>query len=456
MRGTARKLSIAAGLLTGLALVTSGTALGAATGTFSPTGAMYAAREDAAAAPLPDGQALVAGGYTATFTNSALTFDPAGNFSLAYLMGTVREAPAAASLPDGRVLVAGGTSNGSTGMQSAEFFDPATNSFSPVPANMGTPRYGAAAAPLPDGRVLIAGGYDGSHYLQSAEVYNPTSGLFSATGIDVMSQARSGAAAAQLPDGRVLVAGGSDGSTNLPTAEIFDPKTNSFILVPNPMTDRRVSAGAAPLPDGRVLIVGGVDNSGQLASAETFDPATGTFSSAGIGNLSIKRGSPAVAALADGRVLVAGGFNYDHVPFEVASAELFSLAKPSNALSFSVKGKSLVLDAPVAGTVSVAAATGRAGGAAQTAKKKVRAAPSEALERRRRTGPDHRPAETGRLRKEEAQSEWQGQPARDDHLHTEGRGMRRPLQTVLLGPVRRHSDRDAQGQGEAQEIAREP
>ncbi len=375
MRGTAWKLSIAAGLLSGIALVTSGAALGAATGAFSPTGAMYAARTDAAAAPLPDGQALVAGGYTAAFTNSALTFDPAGTFSLAYLMGTVREAPAAASLPDGRVLVAGGTSNGSTGMQSAEFFDPSTNSFSPVPANMGTPRFGAAAAPLPDGRVLIAGGYDGSHYLQSAEVYNPTSGLFSATGIDVMSQARSGAAAAPLPDGRVLIVGGSDGSTNLPTAEIFDPKTNSFILVPNPMTDRRAGAGAAPLPDGRVLIVGGVDNSGQLASAETFDPATGTFSSAGIGNLSIKRGSPAVAALADGRVLVAGGFNYDQVPFEVASAELFSLAKPSNALSFSVKGKSLLLDAQVPGTVSVAAATGKAGSASQTAKEKVRGLP---------------------------------------------------------------------------------
>ena len=116
----------------------------------------------------------------------------------------------------------------------------------------------------------------------------------------------------------------------------------------------------APLPDGRVLIVGGVDNSGQPASAETFDPATGTFSSAGIGNLSIKRGSPAVAALADGRVVVAGGFNYDQVPFEVASAERPSPWRSRRTpLSFSVKGKSLVLDAQVPGTVSVAAAKGR-------------------------------------------------------------------------------------------------
>ncbi len=93
-----------------------------------------------------------------------------GSFSPTGSMGVKRNGPAAAPLPDGRVLIAGGNDGGANYLQSAEIYDPATGSFSPA-ASMGAKRQNPAAAPLPDGRVLIAGGFDGANYLQSAELF---------------------------------------------------------------------------------------------------------------------------------------------------------------------------------------------------------------------------------------------------------------------------------------------
>ena len=126
------------------------------------------------------------------------------------------------------MLVAGGF-DGFIDLSSAEAYDPATNAWAPV-GSMGTARFEAAAAPLPDGRVLVAGGnyYDGAtHYLRSAETYDPATNPFSSAGIGAMGTARKGPGAAPLPDGRVLVAGGYDGPSFLSGAEIF-AATNSF------------------------------------------------------------------------------------------------------------------------------------------------------------------------------------------------------------------------------------
>ena len=89
--------------------------------------------------------------------------------------------------------------------------------------SMTTSRGGSVAAPLPDGRVLIAGGHSGSSYVDSAEIFNPATGTFSSTGLGTMTTARFGAAAAPLPDGRVLTAGGYNGSSYVNSAEVFVP-----------------------------------------------------------------------------------------------------------------------------------------------------------------------------------------------------------------------------------------
>jgi Ca2+-binding RTX toxin-like protein len=162
---------------------------------------------------------------------------------------------------------------------------------------------------------------------QSAIATGP--GYFSPTGS--MSVGRASSAMAPLPDGRVLVVGGTnfDGGTSateLSSAEIFDPATNSFSSAGiGSMTVPRVGAVAAALPDGRVLVAGGYDHDGILSSAEVFDPATNSFSSAGIGSMSVPRTGAVAAPLPDGRVLVAGGnFNPDRLyPCPLSSAEVF-------------------------------------------------------------------------------------------------------------------------------------
>jgi Ca2+-binding RTX toxin-like protein len=320
-------------LLSLLVLGLAPQASAAGPGFFSPTGSMSVPRDGSVAAPLPDGRVLVAGGVyldgssipaPATsfhYLSSAEIYNPAtGTFSSAGVgsMSARRAGAAAAPLPDGRVLVAGGFDLDVGQLSSAEVFNPATNSFSSAGiGSMSVRRVGAAAAPLPDGRVLVAGGSysDGSgaasstHDLSSVEVFDPATNTFSSAGIGSMTVPRVGAAAAPLADGRVLVAGGAYntgsrfGPFTLLSAEVFNPATNSFS-----------SAGigsmsvwhdvAAPLRNGRVLVAGGGDDG--TTSAEIFDPATGTFSS-GIGSMSVPRVGAAAAPLPDGRVLVAGG-----------------------------------------------------------------------------------------------------------------------------------------------------
>jgi Kelch motif len=322
---------------------------------------MTQGRAGAAAASLPNGQVLVAGGveyggpadcggcmYPPQIVDTLQTaeiFNPAkGFFSRTGSMTVPRSGAIAAPLPGGRVLVAGGF-NGSNYLTTAEVFDPATHSFSPT-GSMNVARAGAAAAPLPNGRVLVAGdqNYDGSNYvsLDSAEIFDPDTGTFSLTN-SRMTIPRFGAAAAPLPNGRVLVAG----DVYFPfqnTAEVFDPATGSF----SPTGSMTYSGGiAAPLPDGRVLVAGG-----RVAdrSAEIFDPSRGSFASFPLATLD-GRANGVAASLSDGRVLLAGGsFPIGgHADNAVRQgAELFT-----PGLSRRIRRGTVIVDTSVAGTVTV-------------------------------------------------------------------------------------------------------
>ncbi len=246
-----------------------------------------------------------------------------------------REFAVAAPLPDGQVLIAGGENAGGGFLRSAELFDPANDTFTALPASgsteLQTARVGAVAAPLPDGQVLIAGGYDAGGPLQSAELFNPANDTFTALGSTELQTVLEYAVAAPLPNGQVLIAGGDTGETGAPlSTELFDPANDTFTALPasgsTELDTFRDGAVAAPLPDGQVLIAGGQNGGGTLRSAELFNPADDTFTAlpaSGSTELQTPRASAVAAPLPDGQVLIAGGQN---VNTPLQSAELFNPA----------------------------------------------------------------------------------------------------------------------------------
>jgi len=84
-----------------------------------------------------------------------------------------------------------------------------------------------SATRLADGRVLIAGGMVHNHaVLTTAELYDPTTGAFIATG--AMPAERMSHSATLLKDGRVLLAGGYSGDGRIyQSALLYDEKPGS-------------------------------------------------------------------------------------------------------------------------------------------------------------------------------------------------------------------------------------
>ena len=257
-----------------------------------------------------------------TWTRATPTPTPyAGVFTATGSMTIPRIYQTATLLPDGRVLVAGGSTDGAftAALSTAELYDPRTGTFTAT-GSMTTPRFEHTATLLRDGRVLIAGGSDGRAPLGTAELYDPRTGTFTATGS--MATPRNGQSAMLLQDGRVLIAGGGGAAGILASAELYDPQSGTFVPTGSMVTARFVHP-ATLLGDGRVLIAGGQYairerlEWGPTDLAELYDPRTGLFAPTTTKMVCAVSGQTDTL-LADGRVLVAGTFGC------LPSAELFN------------------------------------------------------------------------------------------------------------------------------------
>ena len=203
-----------------------------------------------------------------------LTFVATGSMNAARMDFT------ATLLIDGTVLVAGGSSGegaAQTYLASAEIYDPGTGKFAAT-GSMEAARAGQTATRLKDGRVLIAGGGgcangntcggSDTQLLASAELYDPTTGAFTRTGS--MSVGRDRATATLLTDGRVVVAYGENAGHA--TAELYDPASGKFSRT-GKVLDFNNDATATRLADGKVLFIGSLVTG---PAAEIYDPATGS------------------------------------------------------------------------------------------------------------------------------------------------------------------------------------
>lgn len=229
-----------------------------------------------------------------------------------------RSGHGAVLLANGKVLIVGGMRRNQDFYRSAELYDPSTQRFSAT-GSLAIGRVGMAAVRLPSGKVLVIGGWVGHDVTYEAEIYDPATGNFADAGR--MTTKRGRPEATLLSTGDVLISGGADRDSpgGIASAELYHPASGKFEAIA-PMHAGRLSHTATLLHDGRVLIAGGRGDQVN-ASAEIYDPASKTFTLTGA--MITPRYKHSAGILRDGRVLVAGGSGAGDWHDKLASAEIY-------------------------------------------------------------------------------------------------------------------------------------
>jgi transcriptional regulator with XRE-family HTH domain len=254
---------------------------------------------------LPGGRVLVAGGYGPL--KSAELYDP--KFDTWKLtkdpMQYARARHTATLLQNGKVLIAGGAPDYTT-----ELYDP-KNDIWFSSGNLMTHRYGHVAVRLLDGTVLVAGGRTENHdqnvdfsITNSAELYDPNTNTWAP--LPSMNFERADFTAALLPGGSVMVIGGRRKNGDLtPTTEIYSLKTRSWLLGTSMNFARQNPLGqeALQVEDGSIMVVGG----DTLGTSENYIPTSGTWISAL--RLRSTHYYGATVSLSNGQAFVVGGFD---------------------------------------------------------------------------------------------------------------------------------------------------
>jgi hypothetical protein len=300
------------------------------TGTWSTLNTnTFAALRGATVTALDNGKVLIAGGVdlNGAPTNAAYVCDATGacaaKTGLAAGMTSARAYHTAVKVQSGapnnvgKVLLAGGytaLSPAVTVTASAEFYDPATDSFATTTALSGSARARHIAVLLDSRNILIAGGNDGTTDLSTAIKYDAGTAPPTVTStVSGMTQPRANFTGTLLNTGKVLIVGGVTGNV---TAELFDPLASTIAFnatgtlpagedkrfhTATLLTGISQNAGKVFISGGMTGAVAGTPSSTQLL----YTASSGTFASAPA--LMTSRSNHAAISLSSFNVLICGG-----------------------------------------------------------------------------------------------------------------------------------------------------
>ncbi|HEX8535973.1 MAG TPA: kelch repeat-containing protein [Cystobacter sp.] len=247
-------------------------------------------RQGHAAVGLPDGRVLLVGGRgdTEMELRTTLLWEPgARRFHEGPSLLAARARPIAVSLADGTVLVLGSDFDDDLARGTrAEVLWPGASAWEPAGQTVRLFHPGPVCAS--GERVLIAGGRDngfgfaiieGQHLAppmdHMTEVWERASRTWRAT--SPMSCFREEARGVTLSDGRILVVGGWSEGAVLGTAEVWDPRTGEWSATGSLALPRSGFALTA-LPGGGAAVSGGiVDHRAATETVALWDPVRGTW-----------------------------------------------------------------------------------------------------------------------------------------------------------------------------------
>lgn len=294
--------------------------------TFTHVGELLSGRTGHLCVPLGDGTILVLGGsITTSGAPQAERFDPRSGRSRATATQPAyrRSQHTATMLPDGRVLVVGGRSPGQVNASDTmELFDPVTEAFSVVPAQLRAGRFGHAAALATSRMLVIYGGITPTGAAAPPELLHLDSWSSTLTEPPVPATASCVDPIAVVSQtGAPLFIGGEDHRTGQPAAQVIEAAGVTPPRVAANLREPRLGHAAAALADGRVLVTGGSATAAlaALASTEVFVPASGRMEAGP--DLLVARTHHTATLLPGGRLLVAGGL--DRSGTVIGTAELY-------------------------------------------------------------------------------------------------------------------------------------
>jgi len=257
---------------------------------WSSTSSMGKKRIFFSMALLDNGNVIAIGGWTGTEnTRTSEIYDvAAGTWS--YTDSTVSESNYSVALNTGtgKILMC---------HYLCELYDQTSNTWATA-NSMVQPRQNFAMITLSDGRILVTGGNT-----NTAEIFDPATETWTMT-TDTMTEIRANHTSVLLDDGKVLIAGGGNATL---TSEVFDPSDESFTASNNDMVRDHYRCEMGTLPSGEAVIYGAAGFGFSSYNAEVYDPAINKWYNPSSGSGQYGAEHYTMTELQNGKLLVAGG-----------------------------------------------------------------------------------------------------------------------------------------------------